>query len=183
MVDRRVAAVIEEGTRAMQAISPTEASERIRRGAILVDVRESGERRRSHIAGSIHQPLSMQQPPDAQLQTADVVFYCASGMRTRSQAARLASALTGQASYLDGGIQAWIKAGLPVVEDRSAPIDIMRQVMIAAGSMVLLGVALGTFVSPAFFALSAFVGAGLVFSGATGICAMARLLSLAPWNR
>ena len=74
-------------------------------------------------------------------------------------------------------------ADLPVEEDRSQPIEIMRQVQIAAGSLVLLGVILGLTVAPGWFALSGFVGAGLVFAGTTGWCGMAYLLAIMPWNR
>jgi hypothetical protein len=49
--------------------------------------------------------------------------------------------------------------------------------------LVLTGVLLGFVAHPAFFGLSAFVGAGLTFAGATGFCGMARLLQAAPWNR
>lgn len=59
----------------------------------------------------------------------------------------------------------------------------MRQVQIAAGSLVLLGVILGYGVSTGFFLLSAFVGAGLLFAGVSGFCGMARLLMKMPWNR
>jgi hypothetical protein len=59
----------------------------------------------------------------------------------------------------------------------------MRQVQIAAGSMVVLGVVLGALVAPGFYALSGFVGAGLVFAGVTGTCGLARILRLMPWNR
>ena len=59
----------------------------------------------------------------------------------------------------------------------------MRQVQITAGGLVLLGIALGVWVAPAFLALSAFVGAGLVFAGTSGWCGMAKLLGLMPWNR
>jgi len=38
-------------------------------------------------------------------------------------------------------------------------------------------------VSPWFFALSGFVGAGLTFAGLSGTCAMASLLAVMPWNR
>ncbi|MGO7251628.1 YgaP-like transmembrane domain, partial [Rhizobium brockwellii] len=48
----------------------------------------------------------------------------------------------------------------------------MRQVQITAGALVLAGVLLGLFVTPGFFALSAFVGAGLTFAGVTGWCGM-----------
>jgi hypothetical protein len=59
----------------------------------------------------------------------------------------------------------------------------MRQVQIAAGSMVVLGVLLGAFVTPGFYLLSGFVGAGLVFAGVTGTCGLARVLRMMPWNR
>ena len=83
----------------------------------------------------------------------------------------------------EGGLDAWKKAGLPVSFDRSKPIDIMRQVQIAAGSLVLIGVMLGFLVNPGFYALSGFVGAGLLFAGVSGFCGMARLLGVMPWNR
>jgi rhodanese-related sulfurtransferase len=59
----------------------------------------------------------------------------------------------------------------------------MRQVQIAAGSLVLLGLILGTWVAPGWIAISGFVGAGLVFAGVSGFCGMARLLAVMPWNR
>jgi hypothetical protein len=58
-----------------------------------------------------------------------------------------------------------------------------RQVMIAAGLLVLAATLLSLFVAPAWIALSIFVGAGLTFAGVTGFCGMARLLALMPWNR
>ena len=76
---------------------------------------------------------------------------------------------------LEGGLDAWKKAGLPVTLDRNQPIDIIRQVQIVAGSLVLSGVVLGALVAPGFYALSGFVGAGLLFAGVSGFCGMARL--------
>jgi hypothetical protein len=62
-------------------------------------------------------------------------------------------------------------------------MSLERQVRIAAGSLVLLGVALGAFVSQWLYGLSAFVGAGLVFAGLTDTCGMGMLLARMPWNR
>jgi rhodanese-related sulfurtransferase len=59
----------------------------------------------------------------------------------------------------------------------------MRQVQIVAGSLVLAGVLLGWLISPYFFGLAAFVGAGLTFAGISGFCGMAKLLAFLPWNR
>ena len=84
---------------------------------------------------------------------------------------------------LQGGLDGWRAAGLPTRLDRAQPLEIMRQVQLVAGGLVLLGVLLGFLVAPAFFGLSAFVGAGLMMAGATGWCGMAKLLQAMPWNR
>jgi hypothetical protein len=62
-------------------------------------------------------------------------------------------------------------------------MSLERQVRIAAGSLVLLGVGLSLFVHPYLIGLSAFVGAGLVFAGVTDTCGMGMLLSKMPWNQ
>jgi hypothetical protein len=58
-----------------------------------------------------------------------------------------------------------------------------RQVQIAAGSLILLGVLLGAGVAPQSYLLSGLVGAGLILAGLSGWCGMARLLEIMPWNR
>lgn len=105
-------------------------------------------------------------------------------MRTAANAAQLCEAAGTAPTYiLAGGIDAWRRAGQPTVADRSRPLEIMRQVQITAGALVLTGVLLGLFVAPGFFGLSAFVGSGLMFAGVTGWCGMANLLRVMPWNR
>lgn len=59
----------------------------------------------------------------------------------------------------------------------------MRQVQIAAGGLILIGVVLGYAVNSSFFLLSGFVGVGLMFAGISGFCGMARLLDKMPWNQ
>jgi len=49
--------------------------------------------------------------------------------------------------------------------------------------IVLTGLALAVFVHPYFAGLSAFIGAGLVFSAATDTCTMGMILLKMPWNR
>ena len=100
-----------------------------------------------------------------------------------SHAARLAAAAQCEAYVLEGGLEAWKRAGLPVRADSAQPLELMRQVQIAAGSAVVLGVALGALMSPWFYLFPALVGAGLIFAGATGFCGLARLLQAMPWNR
>lgn len=163
-------------------LPPRDAEARIKAGAVLIDIREADEHARESIPGARSHPLSQfaANPPRGD-QT--MIFHCRSGNRTQVNAAQLEAAAAGPAFILDGGIDAWKRAGLPVVEDRHQPIEILRQVQITAGSLVLLGVVLGGLVHPGFYALSGFVGAGLTFSGVSGSCMMARILALAPWNR
>ena len=143
---------------------------------LFVDIRSAAEYRREHIAEAVCIPAAeLAVKPDAAA-NAD--------MRTAQAAATLAAAANGRTAYiLDGGLQAWKKAGLPTIADRSAPLDIMRQVQIGAGSLVLLGIIGGAFLSPALYWLSAFVGAGLLTAGMTGFCGMAKILARMPWNR
>ncbi|NIX75971.1 rhodanese-like domain-containing protein [Microvirga terricola] len=166
----------------LATISPQKAKDLIAKGAVLVDIREADEHARERIPGAHHHALSRLNGSVGTSGNA-VIFHCRSGQRTAGNAQRLASAVACDAYILEGGIDAWKKAGLPVAQDKSQPLEMMRQVQIAAGSLVVLGALLGTFVNPWFYALSAFVGAGLIFAGATGFCGMARLLALAPWNR
>jgi rhodanese-related sulfurtransferase len=169
----------------LKTISPQRAAELVRSGAVLVDIREADEHAREHIAGARHHALSrIDQTTPIRDGDDVVIFHCRSGARTKGNAARLAAATPKCETYiLEGGLDAWKKAGLPVALDRSQPIDIMRQVQIGAGSLVLLGVVLGALVNPGFYALSGFVGAGLLFAGASGFCGMARILAFMPWNR
>ena len=170
----------------LKTISPARAADLVRHGAVLIDIREDDEYARERIPGARHHALSR---IDTETPVRDgddiIIFHCRSGARTRGSAAGLGAAAADacEAYILDGGLEAWKKAGLPVTLDRSQPIDIIRQVQIGAGSLVLIGVVLGSVVAPAFYAVSAFVGAGLLVAGTTGFCGMARLLALMPWNR
>lgn len=154
--------------------------------ALLIDVRESGEHSAERIGGSRLLPLSGLDPravPDPAGRR--LVLYCRSGNRSGLAARRLLAAGFPEVHHLRGGLLAWQEAGCAVETSGSGPRlpDLMRQVQITSGSLVLLGTGLGAAVSPWFLLLSGFVGAGLVFAGATGTCGMAMLLARLPWNR
>ena len=166
---------------ALNRIDPARAADLIKQGAVLVDIRETVEQARGNIPGALHRPLARIARLDEHAPA--LIFHCRSGNRTAANAGKLAAAANCQAYMLEGGIDAWRAAGLPVHTNPSQPIEIMRQVQIAAGSLILLGVILGWLVSPLFLALSGGVGAGLILAGATGSCAMAHLLGMLPWNR
>lgn len=172
-------------TATLTPLKPADVAALVKTGrATLVDIREPDEFARRHVKGALSHPLSGLEAAHLKVEPGrDVVFTCKTGMRTGANCDRLAAAVSRPAYVMDGGVDAWAAAGLPVVEDRKAPLEMMRQVQIAAGALVLAGVALGVLVHPAFLGIAAFVGAGLSFAGATGFCGMAKVLALAPWNR
>jgi rhodanese-related sulfurtransferase len=153
----------------------------------LLDVRTPVEYREVHLERAQNVPLD-QLDPQAVLQTrrgaADDPVYvvCRSGSRGRQACEQFLQAGFSNVVNIEGGTLACVAAGLPVVRGRQT-ISLERQVRIAAGSLVLLGVALGWFVHPAFHGLSAFVGGGLAFSGITDTCGMGLLLARMPWNQ
>lgn len=169
----------------LTSIAPADARTRLANGrAVLIDVREADEFARRHIAGAKSYPFSQWDAAHLMIAPdADIIFTCRSGVRTAGACDRLAARVSGPAFVLEGGLEGWERSGLPVAVDAAAPMEIMRQVQIAAGLLILTGVVLGFAVAPLWFGLSAFVGAGLTFAGVTGFCGMARLLLLAPWNR
>lgn len=162
-------------------ISPVEAQNLLNAGARLIDIRQADEHAREHIPGASNIPVDQIERVDVSGKT--VVFHCRSGARTEANAPRLAEAAGGACYIIEGGLDAWRNAGFEVKLDTRQPLELMRQVQLTAGGLVLLGVALGFLAGPVFFAISAFVGAGLMFAGATGWCGMARLLKGMPWNR
>ncbi|VCU70213.1 Inner membrane protein YgaP [Pigmentiphaga humi] len=168
----------------LKSISPQAARELVDRGAVLVDIRAADEHARERIAQARHVPMERLRSGGRALDGASaVIFHCRSGNRTRMNAQALDACAACDAYVLEGGLDAWKKAGLPVVADASQPLELQRQVQITAGSLIVLGAVLGATVSPWFHALSGFVGTGLVFAGASGFCGLARVLTRMPWNR
>jgi len=152
--------------------------------AVLVDVREDFEHASERIVGAESHPLSKFDAAALRERFPGkrVVFHCRSGKRSADAAGRFCTG--GEAFHVAGGIEGWKAAGLATERSASAPkLDVMRQVQITAGFLVLAGVVLGWFVTPWAFIVSGFVGAGLMFAGVTGWCGMAILLARMPWNR
>ncbi|MFD2183564.1 rhodanese-like domain-containing protein [Rhodoplanes azumiensis] len=82
---------------------------------LLVDVREPAETARERIPGAVLMPLSVfdaSELPDPAGR--EVVFSCASGIRSVKAAEMAQAAGLPYKSHLAGDIQAWKRAGLPV---------------------------------------------------------------------
>lgn len=168
----------------LKTIAPQVIHEQLKQGAILVDIRSADEYAHEHIKEARHIPLD-RLTADTTLLSGEtaVVFHCRAGHRTQMNAGILQACAAGDVYILEGGLDAWKKAGLPVIRNASQPLELQRQVQIAAGSMVVLGTVLGATLSPWFFLLCGLIGAGLVFAGVSGFCGLARVLMKMPWNR
>lgn len=169
-------------------ISPGELSELVQSGTSieLIDVRTPVEYREVHVPFARNIPLDRLDAAHlaAARKGAGQPLYviCRSGGRGRQACEKILAAGYTNVVNVEGGTQAWDQAGLPVVRGKKS-MSLERQVRIAAGSLVVLGSALGVFVSPYWIGLAAFVGAGLVFAGMTDTCGMGILLARMPWNQ
>jgi rhodanese-related sulfurtransferase len=168
----------------IQTIGASDARRLIEeKGATLVDIREPMEHARESIPGAKLMPLSKFEGGCFAANCPPVIFHCQGGNRTAANENRLAACGAHEIYVLKGGIGGWKAAGLPTSLDRSKPIEMQRQVQIAAGGLILLGLLLAVLISPWFAVLSAVIGGGLVFAGVSGWCGMAKVLAAMPWNR
>jgi rhodanese-related sulfurtransferase len=171
---------------AVATVTPREleAMHRAGKPVRLIDVRTPVEFREVHAVAARNVPLDAIDPQALLAERAEgeeLYFICRSGSRGRQACEKMLAAGCCDVLNVEGGTQAWEQAGLPVVRGKKA-VSLERQVRIAAGSLVLLGSALAL-LHPAFLALPAFIGAGLVFAGVTDTCGMGMLLAKMPWNR
>lgn len=170
-------------------ISPAKLAEITQEGRKieLIDVRTPVEFREVHLEIARNVPLD-RLDPKVLMQTRSgsssepLYVVCKSGGRSQQACEKFVKAGFTNIVNIEGGTTACIAAGLPVVRGKKA-ISLERQVRIAAGLLVLLGIG-GWYANyPAFLALSAFVGAGLMFAGITDTCGMGMILARMPWNQ
>ena len=87
----------------------------------LLDVREDDEWRAGHIDGAQHIPLGQLGERLAELPTGRrIVAVCRSGSRSAA-AVRGLRQLGYDAENLDGGVTAWMRAGLVLVDEAGRP--------------------------------------------------------------
>ena len=172
-----------------QQITPQEFTARNSDDSCVLDVRTSAEVKALNLPGSLHIPLHELTP--ARLHEviskngksgSCVYLLCQGGKRAQMAAEQLQGKINAELVVITGGINAMKAANIPLHSGKGA-ISLERQVRIAAGFLVLLGVVLGFQVSVNFFLLAGFVGAGLMFAGITDTCMMGMLLARMPWNR
>jgi rhodanese-related sulfurtransferase len=174
----------------MTNIKPTELQTILKSDSTvqLLDVRTPAEHSQIHVPGVHLIPLDRLDGAQLAasggfLKAKPVYILCQSGGRAKQAATKLEQSGFEKCSVVEGGTSAWAAAGLPVNRGASRVISLERQVRIAAGFLVFTGVILSQIVNPAFIWLSGFVGAGLIFAGATDWCGMGMLIARMPWNQ
>lgn len=150
----------------------------------ILDVRTPAEFEAAHLESSMLRPLNGLEAGEWARDAAGAPLYlmCQTGGRA-SKAASILSGAGVPCAVIEGGMEAWMAAGLPVIRGQSRVLPLMRQVQIAVGSIVLVGSALALWKDPLFVLIPLGMGAGLIFAGVTGFCGLAVLLGWMPWNR
>lgn len=99
-------------------LSPEDVFSDLKAGSILlVDVREAAEFVNQRIHGALLHPLSTFEPKAIPTDgSRRVVFQCGSGKRSRAALDTFIKATGADAAHLEGGIGAWVQAGLPTVK-------------------------------------------------------------------
>ena len=156
----------------------------------LLDVRTVPEYRAGHVAGAIHVPVDEFSADtikaDEQLAGIDhdepLYLTCQTGPRAQEVAEQMFDAGFRNLILVEGGMQAWENARLPMQRIGKA-ISLERQVQIALGMLLALKVFFGFTIHEVFFAAIAFVAVGLVVAGTTNWCGLKRLIARLPWNQ
>lgn len=175
----------------MKNILPIALYDRMQAGDVinLIDVRTPSEYSEIHIVGARLYPIT-QFNPEAFLQelretghAGKTVFaVCRGGPRSQKVCEMLQSAGHTDVVNVEGGTDAWVRAGLPVVRGKAA-ISLERQTQLTIGIMILIGMFLGLSLSAWFYLIPFVIGVGLMHAGLSGYCMFTQWLSTMPWNR
>ncbi len=167
------------------SISPQDFIAQLKNNPLpILDVREVDEYSRESIPKSLNHPLSRLKSGDFSGLDPQQAYYviCARGMRSLAAIDLLKTKGFQNLVNISGGMSAYKSAKGETICNKSV-LPIMRQVQIVAGSLVLTGLILSHYIGAQWIYLSGFVACGLIFAGVSGLCPMAKLLEMLPWNQ
>ena len=171
------------------SITPRELHRRMTEGLPieLLDVRTPAEHATVHVSGARLLPLDKLAAATVLRNRgrcdAPLYVMCQSGTRSAKAIEKFQQAGFEGCVQVEGGIEAWVKAGLPVERGECKVLPLMRQVQITVGILSATGAALALGVNVWFAIIPLVTGCGLLFAGLTGACGLALLLAKMPWNR
>lgn len=103
-------------------VNPHQAIQLINREeAVILDVREAGEFTASHMPGARNIPFKSLEERMAELESLKekcLLLVCASGARSGYAYARLEKLGFTKLNCLEGGVDAWQRAGLPLIRSK-----------------------------------------------------------------
>jgi rhodanese-related sulfurtransferase len=171
------------------AIRPEELHRLLSAGtpAELLDVRTPPEFAAAHVSGAKLVPLDDLDVSVylKQRGASDQPLYvlCQSGGRAKRAIEKFERAGFEGCVLVEGGTQAWMDAGLPVIRGESRVLPLIRQVQIIVGCLCAVGALLALTVNPWWAVVPLVMGCGLLCAGLTGFCGLAVVLTKMPWNR
>jgi molybdopterin/thiamine biosynthesis adenylyltransferase/rhodanese-related sulfurtransferase len=110
----------------IEFLTPAQALERVRAGAVLIDVREAHERAAGHAQGALGVArAALEADPRAWVADpgAAVVLICQSGARSTQAAQALQAAGFAHLASVEGGTSRWQAEGLPMTEPDADQAD------------------------------------------------------------
>ncbi len=169
----------------MKKIQASELKKILSGGSVeMIDVREPVEFQAEKIEGAKNIPLSSFEKKTSEIAKEKAVYLlCRGGNRACQAAEKLGNLGYENVFVIEGGLEACKQQGIPVTAGVTNVWALDRQVRFSAGLLVLAGIILSWLFHPGWMGLSAFVGAGLVFSGVTNTCGMGMMLAKMPWNQ
>ncbi len=139
------------------------------RNLVLIDLRPPVEFRQVHVPRSLLVSPRNLSPTLAREHAGgnslhEVYLLCRNGKQARNVAVQLAQLGRMDLFVIEGGIEAWEVAGLPVIRRRRS-FTAEQRLRVAAGALVLAGTTLGLIVHPLCWIVPALVGVALLVAG------------------
>lgn len=158
-------------------------SKQLSENTIIIDVRTPAEYRSEKIEGSMNFPLdSIDSCADTIKIYKKIYIVCSTQNRAIKACEVLKEQGCNDVIVVLGGISSWKNKNYPLIEGKKI-ISLSRQVQISAGGLIVLAVILSLLIHINFVYLSGIISLGLLYTGLSGTCYAAMVLSKMPWNK
>ncbi|MBJ7449268.1 MAG: rhodanese-like domain-containing protein [Parachlamydiales bacterium] len=160
----------------IQYIDPKELKEKIDANSVtIVDVREDNEFEQEHILQSTSHPMSTFSE-SAIPQGKQVVFVCQKGIRAANAAQKWQVFSKQQPFVLNGGIDAWKKAGYSVSQNEPSSLEANSKAKMWCGGVILVSCMFALLISIDFLLIPLLMGALLIWDGFNRRCTITKIL-------